>query len=402
MSNRKKIVYFLIIMVLFTVAILITSCSPEVSMEELKQVIQRDGVPFEMLSIPDEIFDRLASHQIIIVGENHFIGEHYELMAELLRELHARGFRQILVEWTQVADWLMADFVNDGGLEPEWEPANDFFGGVIARDIRDFNRTLPDNEHVQIYGIDVTLSDYGGGESFLISLGLLTKHLSDPGPLSEFLQGNYDTPKNQTTLLETLQIELSAGRSNLITSWGENWYNTVIEMVEVELMSIPIREIRESNYDKSVRMREDAMKQIANSRLENYKYGTLINVGSTHAQKERLWGTKIEWLGDYLVHKSQIIEGSVIVLWVTPAHIVSPPESEIPEYDLSASPENELLRLMNITWPEQIVFLSVDDPMFSCKKVPINSDSTIYIANPKRIFDVFVLLPIAHRILKNS
>ena len=102
MSNRKIIIYFLVVIVLFIIAIPLTSCSPEVSTAELEQIIQRDGVPFDVQSIPDEVLDRLASHRVVVVGETHFLREHYDLMTELLRELHARRFRQILVVLTPI------------------------------------------------------------------------------------------------------------------------------------------------------------------------------------------------------------------------------------------------------------------------------------------------------------
>jgi hypothetical protein len=380
------------------VVFIATSCSllPEVSKEELEQIVQRDAVPFDAQSIPDEILDRLASHRVVLVGETHFLREHRELMVELLRELHARGFRQFLFEWTQVADWLLADYVQEGGLEPDWAPPLSIGGDMLAA-IRDFNRTLPEDERIRVHGVDVTLPDYGGGESFLWSLGRLAQHLPDPGPLSSFLQGDYDTPESQTALLEALQAELSAGRSDLAASWGQHWYDTVVEMVEVELTSVPIRAIRESNYDKSVRLREDAIKQLVDSRLQDLPHGTLINFGSTHAQKERLRGTEVEWLGDYLVHKSQAADGSVIVLEVSAAHIIPVPGSGNPDSDLAASPENELFRVMNQTWPNQIVFLPLDDPLFSSGRIPMNFGD-IHVGAPKRHYDVFVLLPQAHRL----
>ncbi len=375
-----------------------TSCSlrPQVTMEELEQIVQRDGVPSEAGSIPDEVLDRLASHRVVLVGETHFLREHRELVAELMRQLHARGFRQFLFEWTQVADWLLADFVNDGGLEPEWAPPPSIGGDMIAA-IRDLNRTLPEVERIQVHGLDVTLQDYGGGEAFLWSLGRLAQHLSDPGPLSSFPQGDYDTPESQTALLEALQAELTAGRSDLVASWGQPWYDTVVEMVEVELASVPIRAIREKNYDKSARLREDVIKWLVDRRLQDLPHGTLINFGSTHAQKERLRGTDVEWLGDYLVHKSQVADGSVIVVEVSAAYIVAVPGSGFPDSDLAASPENELLRVMNQTWPDQIVFLPLDDPLFSSGRIPMNFGE-IYVGAPKRHYDLFVLLPLAHRV----
>ena len=398
--NRLKIKTLLTCtMAILMVVSIVTSCSlgNRVSTAELEQIVQRDSVPFVMESIPAAVLNRLASQRVVLVGELHFLREHRELMVQFLRELHARKFRQLLFEWTQVADWLVDDFVLDGGLEPSWTPPLSIGGDMITA-IRDFNRTLPENERIQVRPIDVTLQDYGGAESFLYSLGALTRHLPDPGPLSVFLQGDYDTSEKQKIQIDALRNELNASRSELIDSWGEHWYDTVVEMVEVELTSVSIRAIRDSDYDKSVRLREDAIKQLVDSRLKDYKYGTLINMGSTHAQKERLWGNDIEWLGDYLVHKSEEAGGSVTVVMVSAAYIVSVPGSGIPDYDLKNSPENELFRVMSETWPNQIVFLPVDDPVFSTKSVPINNGGVIYVGAPKIHFDVFVLLPIAHRV----
>ncbi|MFC2083246.1 hypothetical protein ACFLSG_04325 [Candidatus Bipolaricaulota bacterium] len=392
--------FFYCMVAILTVVFGATSCLrlPKVTTEELEQIIQRDGVAFDVQSIPEEILNRLASNRVVLVGETHFIREHRELMAELIRELHARGFRQILVEWTQVADWLLADFVNDGGLEPDWAPPSHIFAGAISRTIRDFNRTLPAEEHFQIHAIDVTLPDYGGGESFLWSLGRLAEHLPDPGAIPVLLEGDYDTLEQQQAKLESLEAWLEANRSNLAESWGEGRFDLVVEMVEVEIASASIRAMRSSNYDKSVRLREDAMKRIADRRLEEYPHGTLINVGSTHAQKERLRGTKIEWLGDYLAHKSQAAGESVIVLEVSAAQIVSVPGSGIADSDLEVSPENELFRVITETWPDRIVFLPVDDPVFTSKRIPMNFEGTIYWGAPKKQYDVFVLLPLAHRV----
>ncbi len=242
------------------------------------------------------------------------------------------------------------------------------------------------------------LQDYGGGESFVWSLGGLARHLPDPGPLAAFLQSEYDTTESQEAQLETLQAELSTQRADLIASWGESWYGDVVEMVEVELASVEIRAIRDRNYDKSVRLREDVIKRLADRRLQDVlPHGTLINIGSTHAQKERLRGTDIEWLGDYLVHTSQVADGSVIVLAVSPALVVCLPGSGVPDSDLSASPENELLRVMNETWPDRSVFLPLDDPLFSSGRIPMNFGD-IYVGAPARQYDAFVLLPQAHRV----
>jgi hypothetical protein len=52
---------------------------------------------------------------------------------------------------------------------------------------------------------------------------------------------------------------------------------------------------------------------------------------------------------------------------------------------------------MNQTWPDQIVFLPLDDPLFSNGRIPMNFGE-IYVGAPKSHYDVFVLLPVAHRV----
>ncbi len=368
-----------------------------VSASDLKQVVQRDGVAFDAGSIPDEVLDRLAMHRVVLVGETHFLGEHTEFTAELLRGLHARGFRQFLFEWTQAADWALADYVNDGELTSEWTVPHLLGDPIVA--IREFNRTLPEDERVQVHAIDVHLEDYGGTQSWLTYLDYIAGTvLVDPGPLAAFLQGDHSTYENHRTQLETLHVQLEDGRSELSASWGDYWYDTVVEMIEVELKGVEVRASRDSDYDESVRLREEAIKWLVDRRIRSTPQGTLINMGSTHAQKEGLWGTeKIEWLGDYLAHRSPITEGSVIHLWVPAAHIVTAPGDDLPDFDLAASPENELLRNMNQAWPDQIVFLPLDDSLFAASRVPINASGEIYVGAPQQHYDAVALLPLAHR-----
>lgn len=368
-----------------------------VSSTDLKAIVQRDGVSFQAGSIPDEALDRLAANRVVVLGEQHFLREHRELVAELMRELHARGFRQYLFEWSQAADWLLADYVSDGGLVPDFTPPHDIGGDAITA-IRDFNRTLPESERIEVHGIDIHLPDYGGTDGWVFVLGLLADHLPDPGPIADSLNGDHSTFESHTVLLEILQDELQADRTELVASWGNHWYDTVVEMVEVEVLSVPIRSLRESDYDESVRLREEAIKLLADRRIGSNPGGTLINIGNTHAQKEGLFGTEgIEWLGDYLAHKSPVSKESTIVLSVPAAYIVSVSGSGSSDFDLSASPPNELFRVMNETWPEEQVFLPLDDPLFSTGRVPLNISGDIYVSAPNRQFDGIILLPLAHR-----
>ncbi|NNG16845.1 MAG: hypothetical protein HKM89_10225 [Gemmatimonadales bacterium] len=366
-------------------------------MTDLARVVARDGVPFVLPSIPSTILDRLSAHRVVVVGETHLLREHREMMAELVRELHARGFRQLVLEWPHMVDWLLADFVHDGQLEPGWQPSV-VLGGDMITAIRDFNRSLPEAEHIDVRAIDVNLQDYGGAREFRLALRALSRHLPSPGPVGAFLQGTYATPEAQAEELVTLRDELEASQSELVAAWGAYWYETVSEMVEVERASVPVRAMRQDHYDLSVRLRENVMKRLADLRLEGYGHGTVINVGSNHAQKDYLLGTSQEWLGDYLVHQSTAAQGSVIVLGVTPARVVSGSGGATTYDILDTSPDNELFRLMYETWSDQIVFLPLDDPVFGSERVPLNFEGTIYVCAPERHYDVLVVLPLAHRV----
>lgn len=399
--NPRRIIVILTIAVaaaaLFFGGYFIWDKGTQVSRAELQPIVQQEAIPFDNQQIPAELIDTLAANKVVLLGENHFLREHREFEAALLPELHARGFRQYLFEWTQAADWLLADFVNDGGLEPGWTPPHDI-GGAALTAIRDFNRTLPPEERIQVHGIDVHLADYGGAASWVVILDALLRHLPDPGPLTAVLQGDHGTAESHQALLAALQAELADGRSALTAAWGEDVYDTIVEMVEVELASLQVRALRGSDYDQSVRLREEAIQGLSERRIGEIPGGTLINMGATHAQKKGLWGTEnVAWLGDYLAHQSPAAEGAVFVLWVTPANIKELPDSGTPDFDLSASPPNELLRVIHETWPDETIFLPLDDPLFSSSRIPINVSGEIFVSAPAQQFDGVLLLPVAHR-----
>jgi hypothetical protein len=370
----------------------------QVTAEELAPVVERDAVAFSEQAIPDPVLDRLAAHQVVLLGETHHLREHYEFVAALLHDLHPRGFRQLLVEWPHMADWLLEDYVADGQLIPNWEPPVPLGRAMLAA-IRDFNDTLPAAERVHVRAIDVNLDDYGGASSFRNLLGTVAESLPEAGPLSAFLAADYNSATAQTAAVQDLRASLDAQRATLTASWGATWYDAVVEMADVELASIDIRARRESQYDWTVRTREEVIKQLADARISGTSDRTLINVGSTHAQKSRLRGGDLEWLGDYLVHQSAAVDGSIIILGITAATIELEPGATGTAYDVrDASPANELFRVMFETWPEQTVFLPLDDPLFAADGVPMNFEGTIYVTAPKTQYDAVLQYALAHRV----
>jgi len=50
------------------------------------------------------------------------------------------------------------------------------------------------------------------------------------------------------------------------------------------------------------------------------------------------------------------------------------------------------------SWPEQIVFMLLDDPMFATSGVKMNFEGEIHEGAPKRHYDAFLQYPLAHRV----
>ena len=363
---------------------------------QLSAVITRDGVPFAEDAIPDVVLDRLADNRVVVLGETHHLREHWDFTAGLLQELHAHGFRQLLVEQPQMADWLLDDYVSGGLLEPDLVPPAHWRQTFVA--IREFNAALPLMDRIHVRAIDVNEEFYGGANAFRSLLEAVAGHLPTAGPVDVFLQEDYGIPENQPGAIENLRASLETDRTALVASWGSDWYETVLAMVDVERASIDIRAHRKTDDSTAARAREDVIKHLADARIASYAHGTVINIGGHHAQKTHLMGTEQEWLGDYLVHRSTAIDGTVMVVGFASARTDLLAGAGGTPFDvLDTSPENELFRVMVETWPGRTVFLPLDDPVFADRGVAVNSEETIYVTPLKEQYDAVIQYGLAHR-----
>jgi len=370
----------------------------EATTEQLTAVVARDGIPFSGTTPPQAVVDRLAEHRVVLLGETHHLREHYELTTALLRALHQRGFRQLLVEQPQMADWWLDDYVRLGPLQPGWDLPPNWQRKFKA--LREFNAGLPPDQRVRVRAIDVNEAYYGGASAFRSMLGGVAGYLPTSGPIGAFLQADYGTKSAQASAIESLSGSLDADRAALTASWGAEWYAAVVEMAQVERASIDIRSDRDDGHDdQAARARETVIKQLADARIGSSSAGTVINIGGNHAQKSHLKGTEQEWLGDYLVHQSPVASGSVFVVSFVSARTVLEPGSSGTPFDvLESSPPNELFRMMAETWPDRTVFLPLDDPLFSTQGVRVNYEETIYLCALKEHYDAVLQYGLAHRV----
>lgn len=379
-------------------AFLAPACSGggDVGRAELAPIVQRDAVPFDGQAIPDAVLELLGRHRVVIVGETHHLREHWQLTAALLKRLHARGFRQLLVEQPQMADWWLDGYVGAGSFDPGWQVPPNWEWKFAA--LRELNASLPPEERVHVRAIDVNEEHFGGAGAFRVMLRGIVAHLGAADAVEDFLRAPYETREAETEAIAALRASLEGARPELVEAWGREWYETVLEMADVEQASIDIRADRASNDGRATRAREDVIKQLADARLAAYSGRGVINIGGHHAQRAPLLGTDQEWLGDYLAHRSPVAEGSVIVLSAVSAKTVLEPGSSGAPYDVSeSSPENELFRLLAESWPGRNVFLPLDDPVFTDGRVAVNYEESIYSASLAEQFDAVLQYGLAHR-----
>lgn len=379
----------------------VTGCSPraDVTAEELSAVLTHDGVVFGGETIPTGVLSPLADNRVVLLGETHHLREHWAFVATLMSDLHDGGFRQLLVERPQMNDWLVDDYVLGGELAPDWVRPPYFDRRFTA--IREINATLPADERIHVRSIDANEDDSGGATDFRILFDMLVGLLPDMDTVDVSLPLDYPAmlPEAQHQAMATLSAILEANRSLLVETWGASRFDQVAEMVEVEAVSIDIREQRKKDDNGAARSREDLIKQLADRRIAEDPGGSVINIGAHHAQKSHLMGTEQQWLGDYLLHESPVVEGSIIVIGFTSARTELEAGAGGTPFDIlhSASPENEILRVMAEMWPDQTVFLPLDDPLFFDRRVAYNSEDVLYASPLGEHYDALVQYGLAHR-----
>lgn len=374
--------------------LLVTNCSGpvEIGAPELRDVVERDAVAFAPGTVADVLVERLSGHKVAVVGESHQLREHHQFLADLAIALRAHDFDQVLLECPQMADWLIEDYVSGKSRLADWIPPVDLFGTFLTA-IRDHNRLRPEIERIRVYCLDVNLDDYGGTSGFRYVLESTPDIVRKSDVVRAFLAAPYETPREQHAAISELRNAVD--HVNCCFDQNAYWSGVVRELAEFEELSIDIRADRSDHYDRSVVDREAVIKQIADRRIAMTASRTLINVGDTHAQKKRLMGSKIEWLGDYLVHRSPASGGDVYVMASIAAKAVSADGSSTDER-LAKSADNEVFRIMYETGGDRVAWLPLDDPLFARNSVRINFEEVNHRCTLRDHFDGLLLHPVAH------
>lgn len=366
-----------------------SACAPSlrgtVSAERLQGVLERDMVRVDGDELPPVLLERLARYRVVVVGEYHGIAEHDAFVGELVTALHDRGVRMLLLEFPQAYDWLLDGYAR-GFVDTPGEAAQRTYGAMLDS-VRARNASLPPEEHLRVFAIDVNHGD----DDFLPPFRGIAHQLGQPPQLMDAAAA-IEAGEAPGAVLVGLQATLVAEADALEEDWGEAAYLAVLDMVEAERRSLEVR--AEPAGRRRDEAREAVMKALVDRQLARTGGAALVNVGRYHAQKTSRDGTVDVWLGEYLTRSSPHAQGETFVLVVAPASGERHVGDAVQTFDVAVdSPPNELFRLMHAIAGDAPAFLALDDELFANERVVVNYQPRIDTAPPAKAFDGFVLLP---------
>ena len=320
--------------VLFTclVALAASACAPSlrgtVPTERLQPVLERDLVRFDRGELPPALLERFGRYRVVVVGEYHGLVEHDVFVGELVTALHdhGHGVRTLLLEYPQAYDWLL-DGYGRGQLETPGEGAQRTYGPMLER-VRARNATLPPEQHLRVFAIDV---NHHEGD-FLPPFRGLAHQLGPPALLLDAAAA-IEAGEARRDVLATLEDTLVAEAEALQRDWGEAAYRAVLDMVEAERLSLEVR--AEPAGRRRDEAREAVMMALVERQLARTSGGALVNAGYYHAQKSARDGTVDVWLGEYLTSTSPHAQGETFVLVVVPASGEKTFGSDLREFDVA-------------------------------------------------------------------
>ena len=365
-------------------------CGPNlrgtVDAEALRAVVERVAVPFDASAPPDALVERLAAADLVVVGEHHGISEHGSAVASLVAALHAHGLRTLMLEYPQAVTWLLDGYAR-GMLDALDAAATATYGELLAG-VRAFNLTLPPDERVRVYAIDVNAHE----DEALPPLRGLMHQLGLPDLLVDAVAA-IEAGEARVAVLERVHERLHDPAEALQGAWGEARYQAVVDLVDAELRSLAVRS------ERTERARDEARESLMHALVERYRARadgpTLVNVGAYHAQRTSRDGTVDVWLAE----RAHDAGAEVYSLRVTPTKGELPRGDALQRVDvLDDSPPNELLRVSVETFGHGRLFVPLHDPLFREERVVLSYLPRLDTEPPGLVFDGLLLLGEVHAI----
>ncbi len=364
----------------------------------IREVLDTDLVTFESGTVPDELVDTLSRRKVLLLGETHYVQEHQEFVLELLIRLHPHGLRLFAQEMPHAYGWIVDDYVT--GERDNYPESVRRMDEYWIEGLRAFNEGLPESERIRFSYIDMNHAH----DACLLSLSWMvrgTRIGESIGPLVVDVLETHPGTDGYIRALVDLEQRLASDRARLEDTLGLRWYARLVEVVEIELRSIPVRE----RFDNPVR--ERIMIDLANRAIENAAGSSVaLNVGMYHAQRRRYMGTRQEWLGEYLSANAERFGGSEqlysVAFWGFSGERIRnfmdrnpepvPEAMDRPTSNFARQIAEIVARRDGTTRPESAAFIELSDPAFA-RSMQIAFSFSRLRAAPGRQFDAYLVFP---------
>ena len=353
----------------FTTVILCAACSDPGDdinhdiIEPLKSVIRQDLIEFDERIFPPQVLDSIGMYRAVAFGEMHTILEEREIVSTLAIQLTSiHDSITICAECPQAYSWVY-EKISMGAMDtiPVWATYRKL--NVILDSLSD--QTGPSSNSIRLTCIDANLSS----TSFLSSLDGYAKYIFENQLLIDFIASF--PPSNSENYIQDLhdfKTLLEETPEQLDLTNDSETIETLDRMVRNEILSVPIRENWESDYDNSFMSREELIKGNADYYLRLNSQPLLFYFGAYHVQKGKFLGSQIEWLGDYLHHENDISRGNTISIVGIPlaGEIINSSNSSTFHFNLANdSREDDLFRIASGLQSSAFAWLPLSDPLFS-------------------------------------
>ncbi|MEO0788370.1 MAG: hypothetical protein AAFY36_06910, partial [Bacteroidota bacterium] len=227
----------------------------------------------EGLQLPTLMLDDLVNSDLTVFGETHYVQEHHEFLVSILPLLSELGYRVIFDELFHAMSWAVEDYTL-GELDelPEYVR---FFNQELIEGLRSFNATVDEEKRIRLVYFDIN----HWGDNLIESLELIETVL---GHQELFIGIKNQSPNSQTyeQALYHLSEELVDRESVLRSSLGDLWYERLIDIVKVEMISLEFCLARD-DVAREEQMFRNIMAVCSNDMSNKH----LVNTGMSHAQK---------------------------------------------------------------------------------------------------------------------
>lgn len=367
--------YILLLLILFAV----TACESMTVEEKLTEQVVEEAIAFDFDGVgsplPEELLQKLAGYQMVIVGEYHGVLEHAEFLGTLMVELHKEGFRVYLAEMDTLDAQICNEYIHgEDILLPQRVMDSE---RIVIEYLAEWNRALRESdrasEQIRFAGFDVSIFS-----NFQASMANLARIYG--------LGLQMHSPEKWIELLETDALAGIESRQKDTLIRLAKGYKT-----SKEIRNDPIREFRYA--------REDLIEEQVLAVLDTLEPGekALMDTGMVHAElRNHYWRETMPdlrpfasrlktTLGDEMFSFAMIPLGYVVELYETKEIFIFQLQEDESERDITTA--------LVQNYPDQMIFADLTGIKDTTTPMRVQLADTVLDEPLNELFNGYLIYP---------